>query len=363
MAKYTLTGEGQIKNDPVAQEVIKQGLDEGTVATIKGSSSADKVKAQKMMDILEKGRTNPTYKALNRPSDVIGDSALERFKIVQTANQKAAKSLDSVALGLKGNRIDPSPAVKSFIDDLNTMGVKFEKGKAIFSGSDIEGITPAENLINKVVKRMTEVSDDANDLHKLKKFIYEQVNYGKAGEGLTGNTERIIKGLASNIDDLLDTNFTKYNAVNTQYSTTRKAIDQFVESAGAKFNPNLPNANAKIGTLTRRILSNAQSRTDVLNALNNLQDVAEQYGGKFTDDIVTQTVFVNDIERLFGTQAPTSLAGEVSKGVQKATSFAGKLKSTTGIFDLALQKAGEGIDKARGISEENLIKAIRQLLK
>ena len=209
---------------------------------------------------------------------------------------------------------------------------------------------------------MTEVSDDANELHKLKKFIYEQLTYGKAGEGLTGNTERIIKGLASNVDDLLDTNFPRYNRVNTQYSTTRKAIDQFVTSAGAKFNPNSPNANARIGTLARRLLSNAQSRTDVLNSLNNLQEVAEKYGGKFSDDIVTQTVFVNDLERLFGTQAPTSLAGEVSKGVQKATSFAGKLKSTTGIFDLALQKSGEVIDKARGINEENLIKAIRQLL-
>lgn len=362
VAQYTLTGEGKIATDPIAKEVIKQGMDEGTVATIKGSTATDKIKANEMLDILEKGRTNPTYKALNRPSDVIGNSALERFKVVQTANQKAAKNLDIVANSLRGQRVDPTPAVQSFIDDLQEMGIKVSKGKAVFKGSDIEGIAPAENLINKIVKRMTEVSDDANELHKLKKFIYEQMNYGKAGEGLAGNTERIVKGLASNIDDLLDTNFAKYNAVNTQYSTTRKAIDQFVTSAGAKFNPNSPNANARIGTLARRLLSNAQSRTDVLNALNNLQEVAEKYGGKFSDDIVTQTVFVNDLERLFGTQAPTSLAGEVSKGIQKATSFAGKLKSTTGIFDLALQKSGEVIDKARGINEENLIKAIRQLL-
>lgn len=362
VAKYTLTGQGQIKSDPFAQEAIKQGLDEGTVATIKGSSAKDKIKASRALDILVRGRSDPRYKALNRPSDIIGESVLERYKIVQSANTTAAKNLDSVAHGLKGQKIDPTPAVKSFIEDLDDLGVSISNGKANYKGSDLEGLDAPQKILNNLIKRMTEVSDDGYELHRLKRFIDENVQYGKTGDGLSGRTESIIKGFRRNVDALLDNSSSAYNTTNTIYADTRNVIDDFITAAGAKFNPNSPNATARIGTLARRILSNAQSRTDVLNSLQALQDTAEKYGGKFTDDVITQTVFINDLERLFGTQAPTSLAGEVSKGVQRAGTIAGKLKSSQGLFDLALQLGGEGIEKARGINEENLIKAIKLLL-
>lgn len=362
VAKYTLDGKGKVINDPFAQEAIKQGLDEGTVTTIKGASAQDRIKASKALDILVKGRSDPRYKALNRPSDVIGESVMERYKIVQSANTTAAKQLDSVANGLKGTKVDPTPAVNAFIDDLDDLGVSISNGKINYKGSDLEGLEAPQKILNNLVKRMTEVSDDGYQLHRLKRFIDENVQYGKTGDGLSGRTESIIKGFRRNLDSLLDNSSSAYNTTNSIYATTRNAIDDFVTSAGAKFNPNSPNSTAKIGTLARRILSNAQSRTDVLNSLQKLQDVAEQYGGKFTDDVITQTVFVNDLERLFGTQAPTSLAGEVSKGVQRVGTIASKLKNTTGIFDLALQLGGEGIEKMRGINEENLIKAIKLLL-
>lgn len=362
VAQYTLNGQGQIKSDPFAQEAIKQGLDEGTVATIKGASAKDKIKASRALDILVRGRADPRYKALNRPSDIIGESVLERYTVVQGANSTAAKNLDSVAKGLKGQKIDPTPAVRAFIEDLDDLGVSINNGKVNYKGSDLEGLDAPQKVLNNLVKRMNEVSDDGYELHRLKRFIDENVQYGKAGDGLSGRTESIVKGLRRNIDALLDNSSSAYNTTNTIYADTRNAIDDFVTAAGAKFNPNSPNASARIGTLARRILSNAQSRTDVLSSLQALQDTAEKYGGKFTDDVITQTVFINDLERLFGTQAPTSLAGEVSKGVQRATTIAGKLKSSTGILDLALQLGGEGIEKARGINEENLIKAIKLLL-
>lgn len=363
VAKYKLDGQGKVATDPVAQEAIKQGFDEGVVATVKGSTPADKSKMAKMVDILEQGKNDPKYAALNRPSDVIGDSVLERFKVVNTANQTAGKQLDVVAKSLQGQKANPTPAVQSFIDDLDNLGVKFENGKAVYRGSQIEGLKEPQDIINRIVKRMNEVSDDGYELHNLKRFIDEQVTYGKTGGGLTGKTESVLKGLRANLDEILDTAFPAYNQVNTTYSTTRNAIDDFMTAAGTKFNPSDANANARVGTLARRILSNAQSRTEVINALQNLQDVAEINGGKFSDDIIAQTVFVNDLERMFGTQAPTSLAGEVSKGVQKAGTFAKKLKDTTGIFDIALQATGEGIESARGINQEGMVKAIRELLK
>lgn len=363
VAKYTLTGEGQIKTDPIAREAIKQGIDEGTVATIKGASSSDKAKARTALEILVKGKTDKKFGAVNRPSDVVGDSVMQRFKIVAQANKKAGNELDTVAKSLRGKKADPTPAVQSFISDLEDMGVSIKGGKLNYKGSDLEGLEGVQKTVNNVVKRMTEVSDDGYDLHRLKRFIDENVSYGSTGEGLSGRAESVVKRLRSNIDGVLDTTFPEYNNVNTAYSTTRQIIDDFASVAGTKFDPNNPTANAKIGTLARRILSNAQSRTDVLTTLQKLQDIAEQFGGKFDDDIVTQTVFINDLERLFGTSAPTSMAGEVAKGVREATGVLGRLKSGSGILELGLQAGAEGIEKARGINEEGLIKALQELLK
>jgi hypothetical protein len=362
VAKYTLDGQGKVATDPVAQEAIKQGVSESTVATIKGSSVADKQKALKALDILEKGKVDEKYRALNRPSDVIGESAMERFKVVAQKNVEAGKQLDTVAQSLKGQKLNPTPAVQSFIDDLEGLGVRIKDGKAIYKGSDIEGLKAPQRIIDSVIKRMSEVSDDAFELHKLKRYIDENVAYGKAGEGLSGRAEGIVKGLRANIDGLLDESFDTYNQVNTQYAKTRGVLDNFSDIAGTRFDPKSPNANAKIGTLARRILSNAQSRTDVINALDDLQSVAIEYGGKFDDDIVTQTVFVNELEKLFGTQAPTSLAGEVTKGVDKARGVIGKMKSSQGLFDMAMQVGAEGIEKARNINEEALIQSIRRML-
>jgi len=363
VAKYTLDGKGRLTNDKVAQEVIKQGVDEGTVATIKGSSVADKKAANKMLDILEKRQTDKKFAALNRSSDVVGENTVKRFNAVNKINKQAGSQLDEVAKGLKGQTVSPEPAIRAFIDDLSGIGVRFKNGQPVFTGSQIEDIVPAENLIKKVVKRMRGVSDDAFELHNLKKFIDEQVSWGKTGEGLSGKTESVLKGLRANVDSLLDNNFPAYNDVNTRYSVTRGALDDFLSSAGSKFDVNKPGAEKQVGTLLRRILSNAQSRVQVTNSVQQLQDVAESFGQNFDDDIITQLVFVDEIERLFGTQAPTSLQGGIQKGVQQAKGVTRAMRSAEGFFDLALKAGASGIDKARGINQEGLIKSLREILR
>ena len=363
VVKEKLSAQGQVVKDKVAREAIKQGVDEGVVATVKNSSRADKLKMNQMVDILEKGKKDPTFGAVNRPSDVIGDSVLERFKVVSTANKTASKQLDQVAKNLKGQPVDITESVQGFIDDLDNLGVKFRNGKPSFEGSRIEGLTEPQNIINTIVKRMSGVSDDAFDVHNLKGFIDEQVTFGKTSGGLTGKTESILKGLRKALDGTLDENFTQYNKVNTTFSTTKNAMDNFIKAAGSNFDATAPNAEAQIGTLTRRILSNAQSRITVLNSMNKLQEVAKAQGGKFSDDIISQTVFVDDLERIFGPQAKTGLASEVAKGVQQARGVTGKLKSAQGIGDIVLQTSAEAIEKARNINPEGLVKSIRALLK
>lgn len=361
-AQYMLEG-GKVVDDPIAKEAVKQGVSEPTTALIKGASAADKAKANQMLDILEKGRFDKKFSATNRPSDVIGNSVTDRLKIVADTNKAAKNQLDTVAKSLKGQSIDPEDALVTFKDDLEAMRISFKDGKPVFSGSDIEGLDGPQGALNKLFTRMKNISsDDPYEIHRLKQYIDEVVDYGEGSGGISGKTETIIKKLRHNLDAVLDANFPDYNQVNSTYSATRKAMDSFADAMGTKFNPNLPNPEKYIGTRARAILSNQQSRVQVINALQELQDIAEANGGKFADDIVTQTLFVDEIEKLLPPVNSTSLAGEVRKGFGKAATITTRLQQGTGPIELAMQGAGHLLEAGRNINEEQLIKVLRQML-
>ena len=76
------------------------------------------------------------------------------------------------------------------------------------------------------------------------------------------------------------------------------------------------------------------------------------------DDLLTQIMFVDELDAVFGTAARTSLSGQVQQSVQQAARSASK----SGAADLAAESVGKIAEKARGINEENAFKSIRDVL-
>lgn len=357
-------GAPKVVKDKIAIKSIKQGFDAGVVAAIKGSTQADKSKMLKMVDIMEKGKKNKNFAVLNRPADVAGDTLMDRFRSISKANKEAGAELNNVAKSLKKEKVDQSPAVNQFIDDLDEIGVSLDDSlNPIFQGSNIEGVTAAENVIRKIVKRMKETkAPNAFDVHRLKKFIDEQVTFGKNAEGLAGTTEYILKDLRRNLDGILDKKFAEYNRVNTVYSETRGAIDAFQDVAGKKTNLSGVNADKAVGTLMRRVMSNAQSRVRLLDSINEIEETARKHGGGKQlkiegqalgkDDLLTQILFVDELDAVFGPVARTSFQGQIKQAVIPRTAT-----------DIGVKAAEKIIEKARGINETEALKAIKQLLK
>ena len=203
---------------------------------------------------------------------------------------------------------------------------------------------------------------NAFDAHRLKKFIDEQVTFGKHAEGLAGKTEVILKGLRRNLDDILDSNFKEYNRVNTVYSETRGAIDAFQDVAGKKMDLTGKNADKAVGTLMRRIMGNAQSRVRLLDSVDDIERVARKHGGTEQlkiegittgkDDLLTQILFVDELDAVFGPVARTSFQGQIKQAVIPRTAT-----------DLAIKAGEKVIEKARGIDEAAAFKSIKELLK
>lgn len=352
----------KVKKDKLATESIKQGFDEGVIASIKASSPLDRIKMSKMVEIMEKGKKNKAFAVRNRPSDIAGDSLMERVRSIRDTNKSAGKELGKVAERLKGEKVDSLPAVNSFINDLDSIGVRISDDlKPIFQGSDIEGVKGAENVVSNIVNRMRNTkSPDAYDVHRLKKYIDEQVTYGKTTEGLTGKTESILKGLRSKLDDALDNQFPEYDRVNTTYKDTITALDSIQDVAGRKINLSGGSADKATGTLLRRLMSNAQSRVRLLDSIDEIEGVAGKYGSKFNDDLLAQTLFVDELDRVFGPVARTSFQGQIDQAVNKAAQAA---TSSSGAFDATVGVVGKGAEKLRGINEQNAFKSIKDFLK
>lgn len=369
-------GAPKIVKDKAATAAIRQGFDEGVIAAIKGSSKPDKRSMLKMTNILESGKKNARFAVTNRPTDVVGDALLKRLNIVRSANKLAGKNIDKVARSLKGKSVESGHVANRFSKNLHNMGVKLSvdsKGVVVplFKGSDIEGLSGPESAIKRVIKRMASGDGvpDAFDLHRLKRFIDEQVSFGKSAEGLTGKTENILKTLRFDIDGVLDTNFPAYDKVNTIYSDTIGAIDAFQKSAGGSINLSVDSSNKAIGTVLRRILGNTQSRLNLLDSIDEIERAARKYGSGDKlllkglslkgpkDDLLTLILFADELDSVFGATARTSFKGQIDQAIRTgARAAASPTEAGVGVI-------GSIAEKISGVSEGKAIEAIKKLLR
>lgn len=365
IVKYAKDGAGRVAKDKEALGAIKQGFDKGVVAVVKGATSKDRSKMAEMVKILKKGRDNALYKAKVRPSDVAGRSLVERVNHIKAANKTAGKAVERSAQSLRGKAVDYKPAMDKFIQDLSDMGVKLDTDDAgvmrpLFKGSDIEGLSGPQGIVKNMVNRLSDTkTPDAYDVHRMKKFIDENVTFGKAVKGLGGKTERVFKDLRRGLDSTLDLEFADYEKANRVYSETIGVLDDLQSAVGTKLDFTGPNVDKAFGTSLRRLLSNTQSRANLVSAIDDIESIAKKTGATFDDDIMSQVLFSDELDSMFGAAARTSLKGQAEQAVAKGADIAGG----RGLFASSVDVAGNIVEKARGINEENAIQAMETLLK
>ena len=363
-AGKTVTPAGAVVDDPLQLTAKKQGFDEGDLAAITAGTRADKDALLEQLIIRKEGKTNRLKEFQNRPSAKAGQNLIKRFDVVKEANRKSGKEIGIAAEGLKGKQVDFSPAVDSFQDSLESLGVKFD-GDTLeldFVGSDIEGITGAETAINRIVKRMsTGEAPEAFDLHRLKKFIDNQVTFGKTTAGLTPDADRLLKGLRSDIDGILDDNFPAYKKANDTYSETIGALDNFQSVMGKKVDLTGKRAANKVGRELRKVMSNFSKSDDLMDVIEEIEEVAVKNGGKFDDDILLQSMFAKILDERFGPSGRGTFAGEIGTEIKRG---AGRI-----LRGDVIGAAGDVVTgttnklKSMGVSDRKAFDAMEELLR
>ena len=358
--------------DNQAVDAIKQGWKDGTIASIKAASDKDRQAMTQMLNKFKMGEKSEVYRTLNRPADILGDTVQARIDFLDKANKSSGKAIDRIAQSrLRGQAVDYDPAINSFIDDLGKIGVKVELdqsgvAKANLAGSRIEGDVAGEKLLNIVLKRLSKTdAPDALGVHDAKRFIDTQVDYGKRNlsNPLTAEAERAVKGLRRNLNQTLGEQFPVYKAANEKYADTITALDELQKAAGTNINFDSENANKALGTAMRKLTSNYGTRANLIDALDQANQTSTKYGMKLGDDIVNQLIFVNELDRMFGAAAQTSLKGEVASAQRTGVEIASDLATRGGAARRAVELLAEKAEQLRGINKENAVKAMEELLK
>ena len=385
--KFLKIGGPRIQKDPKAIETLTQGFDPGVIAAVKGSTLADKAKMLRMTNIMEKGKRNARFGVLNRPGDVVGDSLLSRIEAVKLANKHAGRDLERVVSDMKAEAspatIDVTAAGANFQKNLDDLGITLDANKKPdFSNSDIEGLAGPTKAIERIVNRLAKMkSPTAANLHQLKKQIDETVTFGKSAEGLGGKVERSLKTLRHDINKAIGDKVPEYARANKAFSETINAIDDIQSASGKKINLDSPSAKKAAGVVLRRLMGNAASRANLIDSINKIEGVANKYGrlkknssGElllerpggssplFPDDIVTQALFADELDSVFGPAARTSFQGQIGQAVDRTARAAQAIKEG-GAISAGISGAGAVSDKLKGINQENAFKSMREFLK
>jgi hypothetical protein len=357
----------QVVPDNLAADAIKQGWKDGTIASIKAATEKDRLAMSKMLNIFKMGEKSERFRATKRPADILGDTVESRISFLTKANKEAGNEINKVANSqLRGKRVNFDPAINTFIEDLGALGVRVEVdsngvAKAILQGSDIQGDKQAQRVLNAVLERLSTVKPpDAYGIHTAKRFIDTQVDYGKRNlaNPLTAQAERTLKNLRRNLNQTLGDTFPDYKAANAKYSDTVSTLDDLQKAAGTQINFESPNADKALGVAMRKLTSNYGTRANLIDALDQANQTATKYGMKIEDDVINQLIFVNELDRMFGAQAQTSLKGQVAEAMQTGVDIA-----RGGGARRALELLAEGAENLRGINKENAVKAMEELLK
>ena len=353
--------------DAAGVEAVKQGFDSGFVQAAKSASRETKAGMRKMLDIVQRVKSNTRLGLDIRPGNIVGDSLSKRIKFIREQATSARKELDTIAsTQLPGQRVDGAPVVAQLQKSLGDLDIELIDGpngvpRPVFEGSQISKDRTSQRIIRDVIDLMAEGGQpDALRMHKLKRQLDRMIDFRKkSAGGLTDAGRDVLKDIRTSLNQSIRAVNPDYARVNDVMSSSLNALDDFQKAAGTTIDIFGEGSNAIIGQKMRTLMSNNQGRINLENSVNQLNSVAADLGANFGDDIKDLALFANSIEDRFGVAAQTSLKGDIEGVITRA----GQQGAKATLVQAGVEKVAKGAEKLRGINDLNAFRAMNELLK
>lgn len=354
-----------VVSDPIAAKTVEQGFDTGFVQAVKTATPETQADMLKMLDRMRAFKEN---KRNPRPSDIAGQAVVQRIEFIKDVSDKARAELNQIARqNLAGKQIDATPIQQTLRTALDDLGVTVlsARGKPVVSykGSIIEKDPGSQRAINDLLDLMSGGAPaDALRFHNLKRQIDALVDYGKAGkEGIPASGERVLKTIRRALNDSLRQVDPDYARVNDVLSTSIKTFDDLSDSVGTKIDIFGASADRGVGQQLRRLFSNTQSRIAMEDAIKQLDEVANLFGGNFNNSAYDLAMFANNLDKRFGTVAETSIQGVMESAINRGAQVATQ-GSTATVTQMAVDALKRAANAAKGVNDYNAMRAMEELL-
>lgn len=364
LAGLKLSGD-KVVPDKIALAATKQGFREGTVQAVKTSSQATKQKMRQMLNNMRAIKADESLDSSLRPSNVAGESVLQRLTFIKSKTDLARQELNQIAkTKLRGQSLDTAPMLNKLESSLDDLGVRLV-GDGVpvpdFKGSLISKDKATQRAIKDAIDLMAEGGrPDALRFHNLKRQLDNMIDFKKKDvRGLSGAGERVLKGLRSELNTSLRDVNPDYARVNDVLSKSMQGFDNLQAAAGKSIDIMGEGGEKALGTRLRSLMSNQQNRVNLENSLNEIDDLAKSLGGKFQDSPVDLARFANALDDRFGATAKTSLRGDI-EAANIQTIKDGVPRT---MFEAATKIGEKGFEKLRGVNDFNAFNAMDELLK
>jgi hypothetical protein len=366
-----LTTTGRVVPDPQAKMMVNQGWRPEFIGTLNQANQKTRNKIMHMFNIMKKGNKNEVYQVRNRPSSIVGESLEERLQFLNNVKNGARKDLSRIVKNeLKGKPVDIKPAIDAFearlVDDLKMTITKDGDYNVHYFGSALRDSKGAQEVIGNFVRNMKEGGEvDAFRVHHLKLYLDETLSMGKRGKSPTGKpvsdkAMAVMGQLRHDLNIAIQQAHEPYKVANTTIHETMGAMEPAMKLAGKDFKFTDTLSSQKLGVIMRTIRSNYKSGGEMLEMVDNVEDIAVKYGGKFEDDIVIQRMVADEFERMFKAEGAQSLRGIMDQSADKAIDAATGQMTATGAVATGAKALYR---KTRGLNQENQIKAMEDWLK
>jgi len=302
----------------------------------------------------------PITQDIRNKYPALSDDNLHQVKYMgMSEKQKKAAAISMGYDGLIDNLYGQAAVFEpSQIKKLAASTVK----KLDLSQMDVINPAPTKKALERILPRL---KDDMSALqaHKLKKLIDDAVEY----KGLPTDENTLPKALESSLKNLrvainekIGESSSEYAAANLKFSQAAEPLSQmdkmFKSMLGLSESQSIETG---IGTkASRTLMSNNATRGAMLDVLEQADSVLKANGREFKDDLINQVVVIDELERMFGSEATASFTGASARAVeQKGIEAAGTA------MGIPLDLLRTGIEAVKGVNEEAAIKALKKMIK
>ncbi len=317
-----LDASGEIITRPASKRAVKvlgnDHVAKGTVSVLENMSKASKAQVNKQLENIIKGRKDVLFADANRPSDVLGQSVLNRAKKVSQINKQAGETIGRTARELKDVNVDLSQVNNNFFNQLNELGVTFTRGDDGWVTPDFSRskfIGGSQKDMSVLVNDLLNQTPDFETAHNLKRLIRDNVDFDAGGTGqIKGQSQKILKDLSSGIDNILDETSPKYKKANESFAKTINLKEGYDKLSGKDIDIADDLSAEILGSKAMRLDSNAVSRTAIKKLFNDTDNILGEFGFRFKDDIPSLIHITSKLNDAFKLAPSGSLKGNVISG-------------------------------------------------